>query len=503
MLNSLLTENNIRGHITRFIILLLTCFSIVYLSMLYSTASVNSRSGEMFKINQELTDLNKILIDSGINIESYLDSKNSDSFIKYLDNKFYIEDFIQRYNKGYSHDLTNLKLNNICNMLNKYIEKTDGAIEFKRARFTSRYIQSFEESQEIYILIKSEINEIKLLELNTNLDNYNNLEKSVKKLTIIFIALASLLILLSLFFIFNFTDKIIRPIENLSKHSLKVSMGRYDSISSEKTYFHEAKVLMDSMNEMTTNIKKYIDELHDKAKTEGELRTAQIKNLKIENLLKQAELTALQSQINPHFLFNCLNAGVGLAGLEDAERTSEYLGNLSQLFRYNLSGLEQLVTLRDELRNVSNYFELMKVRFSDRVKYIFQIDNKALDVTMPPLILQPLVENAFIHGFDDKEQDCIIKLTVTKIDNITYVEVYDNGQGISNEKLENLRNKFNKEDKTKENENHKGHTTGLGIVNVYQRLRLYYNIDNVMEIKSEKNKWTKIILKLSNEVDYV
>lgn len=503
MMSSLFTGNNIRSHVTRFIILLLASFSIVYLSILYSTVSVNSQSGEMFKINQELEDLNSLLLKTSSNVETYLDSKDSDSFIGYLDNKMEIESFISKYNKGYNYDMTYLKLNNISNMLKKYTEKSDTAIEFKRARFTSRYIQSFEETEEIYLIIKNEIKEIKLLELNSNLRNYKTLEESVSRLSLIFIALSSILIIMSLVFIYNFTDKIIHPIEDLSDHSKKVSLGQYDNLLIEETYFDEASVLTNSMNEMTSSIKKYIDELHDKANTETKLRNAQIKNLKIENLLKQAELTALQSQINPHFLFNCLNAGVGLAGLEDAERTSEYLDNLSQLFRYNLSGLEQIVTLKDELNNVSNYFELMKVRFSDRIDYVFDIDQDALRVNMPPLILQPLVENSFIHGFENKEQDCLVKLSIKKEGNNTVIKLYDNGKGISKERLFKINNEYFTDDKIEDIDKHMGHTTGLGVTNVYQRLKLFYNSDDIIEINSEEGQWTLVTIKLINEVNYV
>lgn len=503
MISNLFKGNNIRSHVTRFIILLLACFSIVYLSMLYSTVSVNTQSGEMFKINQELEELNILLVKTSIDVETYLDSKDSDAFIRYLDKKIEIENFISKYNNGYNYDMTYLKLNNICNMLKKFTEKSDTAIEFKRARFTSRYIQAFEETEEIYLIIKNEIREIKLLELNSNLSNYKNLEQSVSRLTLIFLGLSSILIIMSLIFIYNFTDRIIHPIEDLSEHSKKVSMGQYDSLQVEEAYFDEASVLTSSMNEMTSNIKSYIDELHDKANTETKLRNAQIKNLKIENLLKQAELTALQSQINPHFLFNCLNAGVGLAGLEDAERTSEYLDNLSQLFRYNLSGLEQIVTLKDEVNNVANYFELMKVRFSDRVEYVFDIDQNALGVNMPPLILQPLVENSFIHGFEEKEQNCLLKLSIKKEGNHTLIELFDNGKGISEERLMKINKEYFSDDKIESVNEHMGHTTGLGVTNVYQRLKLFYNSDDIIEIKSKEGEWTLVTIKLLNEVNYV
>jgi sensor histidine kinase YesM len=168
--------------------------------------------------------------------------------------------------------------------------------------------------------------------------------------------------------------------------------------------------------------------------------------------------------------------------------------------RYNLSGINSTVTLIDEIKNVKDYSALMKVRFGDRIDFIFDVKDEDLSVEMPPLILQPIIENAFIHGFMDKESDCIIKVSVGNYDDYTLIEVNDNGSGIEEDILENLINSnFTTSGKSKNTQDelgdHHGHTTGLGMSNVYERLKGFYGKDDVLDIKSVKNIGTSVVLK--------
>ena len=220
-------------------------------------------------------------------------------------------------------------------------------------------------------------------------------------------------------------------------------------------------------------------------------------------------MKALQSQINPHFLYNTLNAGVGLAEVEEAERTSDYLDHLAMLFRYNLKGLDNVVTLRDEIRNIENYYQLMKVRFSDGIEFVFTLDEEMMDLEMPPLILQPLVENAFIHGFRDKASERKVEISVIREAEYARIEVLDNGRGISIEQLEMIKSRSILDtDQLVEShvmavDTEHGHTTGLGVDNVKSRLELFYDSNEVFDIESKEGEWTKVTIRIPIEVTHV
>lgn len=463
----------------------------------------------MFDLNRELSRLEVILADSNESIGKYLDTKDSDAFIVYLDRRTEIEAFIEQYDTGLSYDETELQLTNISQMLKEYLNEAEQAIEFKRGRFTTEYIQSFENTQDLILYIEKKMNEVSLSEVEVNLANYNNLTESIKQLTMSFLMVTFLLILISVVFIYDYTDKVIHPIEKLSKYSKEISKGNYDEVTGEDLYFDEAMVLLESFSNMARSIKLYIEDIKDKATTENKLRISEIKNLRMGNIVKEAELKALQSQINPHFLYNTLNAGVGLAEVEEAERTSDYLDHLAMLFRYNLKGLENRVTLRDEIRNIENYYQLMKVRFADGIDFVFSLDDEMLDLEMPPLILQPLVENAIIHGFMDKDSDRKVKITVKREAEYARIEVLDNGRGISNDQLEKI-NKRSLLELDQLIESHKltgdaehGHTTGLGVDNVKSRLELFFDSSEVFDIESKEGEWTKVTIRIPIEVTHV
>ncbi|AFH59820.1 histidine kinase [Paenibacillus caseinilyticus] len=210
-------------------------------------------------------------------------------------------------------------------------------------------------------------------------------------------------------------------------------------------------------------------------------------SLEKDRLLKELELQALQSQINPHFLFNTLNVLSKLALLEGAERTSDLIVSMSNLLRYNLGRLDRPVTLRDELQHLQEYVTIQQARFRDRVRFELEIDEDALQAGVPSLTLQPLVENAFQHGIADLEQGAVIRVTIARLpaDEVS-ITVADNGAGMSEEVRQSLlRLEGVPEPKQ---------STGLGTRNVFKRLALYYGRDDLVTIESAPDQGTRITL---------
>jgi len=205
-------------------------------------------------------------------------------------------------------------------------------------------------------------------------------------------------------------------------------------------------------------------------------------------LLNNAKLYALQAQMNPHFLFNTINAGVQLSMIEGAERTSEYLESTSRLFRYNIKQLDKPVTIKDEINNIKDYCELLKVRFGDLIHFEFVIDKSGCNHAIPPLILQPLVENAYIHGLSKQEDGGKLKVSTMKTGEGIRIVLEDTGVGMD----EDTRRKIL--DHKLDTESISGN--GIGLSNVIERLELFYKKKNIFHIVSQKGVGTKIILEL-------
>lgn len=202
------------------------------------------------------------------------------------------------------------------------------------------------------------------------------------------------------------------------------------------------------------------------------------------NLLKkQAELDALQSQINPHFLYNTLESIRGHALYEGVDNIAQMADSLSRLFRYSVSKKNNLVTFKEELFNVDNYLLIQKYCYQDRFKIIKTIDQDSLKYKVPKLCIQPIVENAIKHGLETKLDKGIIKISAYNTKKRLIITIEDNGIGITEEKVKILNQRL-----TKKRENillvDKKGDTSIGIENVNERIKLYFGDEYGIKIFS-------------------
>jgi len=207
--------------------------------------------------------------------------------------------------------------------------------------------------------------------------------------------------------------------------------------------------------------------------------------------LKEAKLKALESQVNPHFLFNTINTIAKLAFLEGAIGTETMAYALADLMRYSLRRSQDtygLVTLRDEVEHVRQYLLIQGVRYRDRLEVNFEIDETALEIRVPPLSLQPIIENAFVHGLERSERPGQLLLSVQRAREYIVISVQDNGVGISREQV----NKLLTDEADEISQQPSAHTTGLGLAHVRDRLRYYYGEKCQLVIESELGSGTTV-----------
>jgi two-component system LytT family sensor kinase len=196
-----------------------------------------------------------------------------------------------------------------------------------------------------------------------------------------------------------------------------------------------------------------------------------------ERLLMTARLDSLASQINPHFLFNTLNSVSSLIRI-DPEQARQMVGRLSRIMRRRLRNQDHFAPLRDELDFVEDYLSIETVRFGDKLRVVKQIDPATLDMLVPSMLLQPLIENSIKHGISSKVDGGTITLRTSHSNGRLAIEVEDDGVGIGEAELPNV---FNK---------------GIGVSNVKERLQVLYNQDYRMLIDSLPGRGTRIEIEL-------
>lgn len=472
---------------------------------LYNTRHILKQFDYMFINDVYLTDISKEIKGIDDELLKYLTTRNSDSLGEYIVKSDSLRQNLKKIDMEPSYDNGYVILQDISNMINGYLIEGDAAISGKRGRDVNEYNKRYKEAKNIAGYIDEYIKQLNINQFHENTEKYFYISENLKILEIINIVIIGFAFLLNVVITFWFSGKTAIPIVRLAKSANEISKGNFETKDIVVDSGDEIKVMADAFNKMKDNIKTYIEELKIQAEIEITLKDEKMANLKMKNLLKNAELKALQSQINPHFLFNTLNAGVQLAMMEDAEKTSYFLEKMSELFRYNLRKMDNPVTLMEELQNVYAYIFLLETRFGDLIKFEYYIDENALDISMPSLILQPIIENACIHGVGDMEVGGKITLKVEKTQDLVIVSIEDNGKGIDDKTIKDILSL--EIGRTKKNDpKKKGHTTGIGMDNVIERLKYFYGNEDVIEIKSKLGEGTSVMLKLplrSGDENYV
>lgn len=209
----------------------------------------------------------------------------------------------------------------------------------------------------------------------------------------------------------------------------------------------------------------------------------------LEKVLRETELKALQSQVNPHFLFNTLNTIARLALLEEAPRTQEVVYALSDLLRNNLRNIDEMVTVDEEIQYIKNYLLIQKMRFGDRIQATIEIPGLLLEQKIPVMTLQPLVENAIIHGLEPKRGGGNIHISGSLHGKQYELSITDTGVGVTNSQIERI---FRNEKRV----SGKGQTTGLGIINVHKRIQHYLGPECGLSLSGEQDRGTTVKISL-------
>jgi len=213
-----------------------------------------------------------------------------------------------------------------------------------------------------------------------------------------------------------------------------------------------------------------------------------IERYKSEIREKQIQIKALQSQINPHFLYNTLQSISGLALEKGMTEIDNAISALGSMLRYSMESVEDMVTIKDELLHVENYFYIQKLRYEDNIKYSINVPDEFLKIPIPKLTLQPIVENAIKHGVEKTVSGCTIDINCFRQGDNVCLTIKDNGPGMSQKYLKKVVSKI------RNNKNKVLGTQGIGLYNVNARIKYAFGEKYGLLIHSEEGKGTCVSL---------
>ena len=265
------------------------------------------------------------------------------------------------------------------------------------------------------------------------------------------------------------SDKISNPIKRLDGSVREIESGNLD-VEIVPSGSYEVEHLGKSIKNMLGRIKVLMSDL-----------------VAEHNAKRKSEFDTLQSQINPHFLYNTLDIIVWMIENENSDKAVNIVTALAKFFRISLSKGKNIITVKDEVEHVRNYLMIQNMRFKNRFEYSIDVDEKVLSYSSLKLMLQPLVENAIYHGMEFMDGDGEIDVKVFKEDDSLYFTITDNGLGMSEDMVETLLNKDFVPSK-------KG--SGIGVKNVNERIKLYFGSEYGLKVESEPDEGTKITIHL-------
>ena len=350
-------------------------------------------------------------------LTDYLNTKSTDSMEQYFDACQQYRDYLSGLNLSGQGRETEAILQDIEGLSETYLDVADDTLQAKRGRVVEKYNSGYERSEKIYGYINAYIYSLNSEQFRRNSEKYEAMRASLRSLAILTMSVIVAVAVINILIVSVMTKNIMDPVRQ--------------------------------------------------------------KEIMMETHLKDAELKYLQAQINPHFLFNTLNAGAQLAMLEDADRTSGYLQNVAAFFRYRIKGEDKETTLEQEIALADNYINILNVRFSGEIHFSKELDKDCLSVAVPGMILQPVVENAVNYGIRNIEREKKIILKVERLPELIRVRIEDNGVGMTEERIKEVLAGNAGENPVMKDSN------GVGIANVMSRLRLYYDREEVMHIFSE------------------
>ena len=337
---------------------------------------------------------------------------------------------------------------------------------------STRHLEDYVRLQSLYSDLQQVYSYVNLRFQDTytqKLSNLSSMEVRLDRMmTLVLAAECALLLIICLFcaaYLYTVLRGIMNSIHTLMEGVESIRDNVFDAHPIEIHSRDEFEEFAAAYNHMLEIIRRQMTQIEENAAMKVRIAEVETENLRIYSELQKSNLNFLQSRVNPHFLFNTLNMISSIARMEEADQCADLMETTASLLRYNLDNISKTVTLEKEMENLKDYVAIQEARFDGRYTYHFDIDEDCLDVQMPCMVLQPLVENSIQHGIGMMLSGGGVWISCSRESSVVRMEVRDNGVGMSREQVEELYHNF---------ESNTASSTHIGLRNIYQRLRLFY-----------------------------
>ena len=484
----------------RLILVFVLTTGIVFIANMFIYYNINKSIGnidEVYVSNIGLNELNDSLNNLHGYVYEYLNTKNTEALENYYVSEQIYMNHVEDLNGDISDNNMMLMQKNIKSMSKTYLKLIDDSVDAKRGNNIERYKENYEEADKMYDFIRTHINTLNNEQFKYNSDNYELLRMSLYYLEIISTSILLFIMAFNILLIIIVTSSITEPLMKLTKSADEISAGNFDVDLIPVESSDEVGIVTKAFNTMTVSIHQYINKIKESMELESKMKENE---LMMTNHLKDAQLKYLQAQINPHFLFNTLNAGAQLAMMEGADKTCLYIENMADFFRSNMKSFSQDSTIRDEIKLVDSYIYILNVRYSGGINFYKEIDESVIDIRVPSMILQPVVENSINYGIRDIDYEGEIHLKVEELEESILITIYDNGTGMDQTTIDRVLNYSIKDGNIEKELNLTKDSNGIGLGNVINRLKLYYDMDNIFNIYSQgHNQGTTVTMLIPKE----
>ena len=467
------------------LVLLIVASAVLYAGL----ASMElARSVELlFRNNRLMEDIRDSLDRTEENLTVYLSTKSSDALKDYIKYSTRLSEDSRRLNRDIRQDEALLLERDLAGLLDYFLSDTEASVAAKRGRDVAVYTERFDSAERTLGLVMFLIDRIEGIFIADSLAAFSGFNSRVTSVLLSNAALAVFATLMGMAILVSLSYRLTEPLAKLARAAEALGRGDYDHELPVPGRPDEIGVMAASFSSMRDSVRLAFEEQRAKAELERSLMEERVHLLDMDHKLKDAELLALQTQINPHFLFNTLAAGQQLALSEGAERSGEFMENLAAFIRYALKPPSRSVRVSDELDCVRQYIWLLRLRFGDRYRFEVEADDRALGVETPALLLQPLVENAVGHGLKDREEGGTVRVRVRVEDREAVLSVEDSGNGMSPAEVERILEGSGGEGELPD---------GIGLRNVIRRVTLATEGRGRVELESAVGSGTVVRIRL-------
>ena len=474
--------NTVRGKIISHSVLILVIMMLATLYTGLTTFNLTDSVSVLFSNNLILKDLRESLGQTDTNLTIYLTSKSSDALRDYIRNSTRLAEISRRLNRDIRNDESLLLQRDLARVVEYYLTETESCVAAKRGRDVQTYSAAYDESRTTVDLIRYLAEQTERVFIADSLTAFTGFRSGIPATISTNAILVIAASIFSFMLLIQYSYTLTEPITVLAKAARAVGRGEYGAELPPLGRIDEIGVMATAFSTMRENVRKAFDELKSKTEIEKNLITERMVVLDMEHRLKDAELMALQSQINPHFLYNTLSAGMGIAWSEKADRTSKFLEDLAAFIRYSLKPTFRMVRVGEEIECARRYISLIQARFGDRYRFAIDVEDQTLDIQTPALLLQPLIENAITHGLGKREEGGEVRISIRATETEILLSVHDDGEGMSAGDIV----KALGDDPEVEGASHRG----IGLMNVKRRVILSTNGEGSLEIESALNGGT-------------